>query len=117
MFIVAGEMDIVCVEGILSDGSGMALCKEIRNHPSGHNIPILLLTGSEDPNLEIDAKDAGITRIFYKANLGALADYIAEYEKASQTAESLTGNALFVEDSSVVANFLAKYYAAWRGYR
>ena len=108
MFIVAGEMDVVCVEGILPDGSGMELCKEIRKHPSGHNIPILLLTGSEDPNLEIDAKEAGITQMFYKANLGALADYIAEFEKASQTAGALTGNALLVEDSRTIANFLSE---------
>jgi len=108
MFIVAGEMDVVCVEGILPDGSGMELCKEIRKHPSGHNIPILLLTGSEDPNLEIDAKEAGITQMFYKANLGALADYIAEYEKASRMAEALTGNALLVEDSPTIANYLSE---------
>ena len=108
MFIVAGEMDVVCVEGILPDGSGMELCKEIRKHPSGHNIPILLLTGSEDPNLEIDAKEAGITQMFYKANLGVLADYIAEYEKASRTAGALTGNALLVEDSPTISNFLSE---------
>lgn len=107
MFIVAGEMDVVCVEGILADGSGMELCKEIRKHPSGHNIPILLLTGSEDPNLEIDAKESGITHMFYKTNLDALADYIAEYEKASRMAGALTGNALLVEDSPTIANFLS----------
>lgn len=108
MFIVAGEMDVVCVEGILPDGSGMELCTEIRKHPSGHNIPILLLTGSEDPNLEIDAKAAGITQMFYKANLDALADYIAEYEKASRTAGALTGNVLLVEDSPTISNFLSE---------
>ncbi len=109
MFIVAGEMDVVCVEGILADGSGMELCKEIRKHPAGHNIPILLLTGSEDPNLEIDAKEAGITQMFYKTNLDALADYIAEYEKASRTAGALTGNAPLVEDSPTISNYITQH--------
>jgi len=106
MFIVAGEMDVVCVEGVLADGSGIELCKEIRKHPSGHNIPILLLTGSDDPNLALDAKEAGITRTFHKSNISALADYIADVEKSGRTAETLTGSALLVEDSPMIANFL-----------
>ena len=107
-FIVAGEIDIVCVEGVLPDGSGLELCKEIRQHPSGHNIPVLMLTGSDDPKLETNAKEAGITQIFYKSNLSALADYITEFEKASRSTETLTGMALLVEDSPMMANFFGE---------
>gem|GEM_PF-6497440 len=81
------------------------MCKEIRQHPSGHNIPFLLLTGSDGSNLETDAKEAGITQIFYKSNLGALADYITEFKKTSRMTEALTGMALLVEDSPIMANF------------
>lgn len=104
----AGEFDLVCVEGILNDGSGLSLAKSLRATPLGERVPILLLSGNVDPKTSADALAAGITEVFNKGDVEALADYIARQEKDDDTAQLIRGRAMVVEDSRSVAAVFAE---------
>lgn len=99
----AGEFDLVCVEGMLSDGSGFDLARALRGTALGERVPILLLSGNVDPKTSADAMAAGITEVFSKGDVEALGDYIARQEKDDVSAEHVKGRAMVVEDSRSVA--------------
>ncbi|MBK6639219.1 MAG: diguanylate cyclase [Rhodocyclaceae bacterium] len=99
----AGEYDLVCVEGMLADGSGADLARRVRATPLGEHVPILLLSGNADAKTSAEAMAAGITEVFSKSDVEALADYIAHQEKDDVTAQHIKGRAMVVEDGRAIA--------------
>lgn len=106
-----GDFDLVCVEGIFSDGTGIGFARTLRATARGEQVPIILLSGNDDSNTVSQALAAGVTEIFIKADIEALADYIGRQEASQQTMDRLKGHALVVEDSRVVANLFEKMLA------
>ena len=102
------SIDLVCVEGMLPDGKGIDFAQQLRATGKSSHVPILLLSGNADQKTVTEALDAGITEVFAKSDIEALADHIARQEARELTSAHLKGHALVVEDSRTVANVFEK---------
>src|SRR4051812_42002984 len=59
-FLAQGH-DLVVSDITMGALSGVQLCRLIRNDPSSANVPVVLLTGSDDPRSRFWARSAGAT--------------------------------------------------------
>ena len=70
MEVVAARMPEVIVTDLeMPDVDGFALCKALRrwtSHGEGAVVPVLALTGSTDPSLDVRAAQAGFTEVLRK---------------------------------------------------
>jgi predicted signal transduction protein with EAL and GGDEF domain/DNA-binding response OmpR family regulator len=64
--------DIVLIDAVMPVMDGFATCRELRKHPNGQSLPILMLTSLEDDESIRDAYDAGATDFFIKSTHWAL---------------------------------------------
>ncbi|MDD2743558.1 MAG: diguanylate cyclase [Rhodocyclaceae bacterium] len=100
--------DLICIEGILADGKGIEFARALRLGGNGEKVPILLLSGNDDTQTTNEALAAGITEVFAKSDVEALADFIGRQEASEMITARLKGHALVVEDSRSVANIFEK---------
>jgi signal transduction histidine kinase/ligand-binding sensor domain-containing protein/DNA-binding response OmpR family regulator len=67
--------DIIISDIKMEEGDGIAFCKEIKNHASLSHIPVILLTGTQSPELKLEGVEGGaddyITKPFEKELLKA----------------------------------------------
>jgi two-component system cell cycle response regulator len=98
--------DLILLERHLSDGEGLDLSRALRARHETAGIPIVLLTSSADPDICTASLEAGITEVFSKYELEALADYVSQHESRLAATTRLSGKALLVEDSVPVARFM-----------
>jgi len=105
---LATAPDLICTERHLPDGTAMDLARMVRRDPGTSQVPVLLLTTSEDPDLIPDSLEAGITEVFNKVHLDLLAQYIESRVQREARHVRLSGRALLVEDSRPVARFIER---------
>lgn len=101
--VAAQDFDLVCVEGQLTDGTGVDLARQLRTMARGAHVPVLLISGNADRKAAAEALAAGVTEIFAKTDIESLADHIARQEASELTAMQVRGHAVVVEDSRAVA--------------
>jgi len=58
---LAGSYDLVVSDITMGALSGVQLCRLIRNDPATADVPVVLLTGSDDPRSRFWARSAGVT--------------------------------------------------------
>lgn len=100
------KTDLILTERHLADGSGLDLARGLRKRPDTAGIPIVLLTSSADPDVYTASMEAGITEVFSKYELEALADYVSHHEQRLSASVRLSGKALLIEDSAPVVRFI-----------
>jgi CheY-like chemotaxis protein len=76
--IASFDPHLVVCEAALQDGSGEQVCRELQGQ-GGKLVPVILMSGMPEPELEARAKAAGADRAFCKARgLSRLLDLIDE---------------------------------------
>lgn len=103
---ISNSTDLILLERHLTDGSGLDLSRTLRGRADTSGTPIVLLTTSADPDMCTTSFEAGITEVFNKYELEALADYVSHYEFRIAATTRLSGKALVVEDSAPVVRFI-----------
>ena len=108
----AGIVDLVSTALTLPDMDGMELARHIREHAPQAYIPIVVVSGSVNEQLQTRGGFSGeVTDYFDKAlGFAALAEFIRGYVQPESKAD---GQVLYIEDSKVVAlatkRMLVKY--------
>lgn len=94
-------VSLICVSLVLTDMDGIEFCRQARAMAAGRDVPIILLTSSEQQSIRQRAFEVGVTEVHAKYDIGALfteASHIArEYESVS------AGRVLYIEDDPVGA--------------
>jgi two-component system sensor histidine kinase UhpB len=101
--LLAGDADVVLLDLGLPDGSGVACVHDI--HQCAGAVPIVVLTGSEDPNLALSCLDAGAQdyvgkRGLERESLRRAIDYAMARTRESM--ERYRANALQVRLAAIV---------------
>lgn len=100
------HIDLVCVSLSLPDMEGTDFCRELRKQPQLRNIPVILLTSTEDKSARQAAFEAGITEIHAKTDVEGLLARVKKFVTEQQ--RDVSGRVLYIEDSSVVAHVMIK---------
>ena len=101
-------LDLICSERHLADGTGLDLARVVRRHRVTKQVPLLLLTSSDDRGLLPESLAAGVTEVFSKVDLELVANYVEHRLQREAALLQLTGRALLVEDSHSVAHFMTR---------
>ena len=101
-------VSIVCVSLVTEDWSGLDFCRRLRVLALYRAVPVLLLTSSEASSIREEAMDAGITDVFYKADLAPFQRFLADFNRYGA---ELHGRVLYVEDSLTAANVFRDWLA------
>ena len=62
----SGQHDLALVDVLLGGGSGLELCRWLREQPWGGHLPVIVLTGIDDPDVVAEAFEAGATDFMRK---------------------------------------------------
>lgn len=100
------HVDLVCVSLTLPDMDGIEFCRQARALPSGRNVPVILLTSTEDKQARMQAFEAGATDIHPKTDIEELFNQASRFVEENDS--DISGRVLYVEDSSVVAHVMLK---------
>jgi CheY-like chemotaxis protein len=73
IFDEAHVWDLIVLDLMLPDLSGVEICKRVRNSDIGRDTPVLAMTGYDTPEMEKKVKDAGATA--YMAKPFEMADF------------------------------------------
>ena len=85
--------DLVLLDLIMPGKDGFTVCRELRSHPEGDLVPIVVLTGLDDNDSIREAFDAGATDFICKPVASELLVHRLHYIlRASQTVKSLAEN-------------------------
>jgi len=103
------RVDLVCVSLSLPGMDGIDLVQLIRRLPPHRNLPVILLTATEDKGIRERAFAAGVTEIHDKKDIESLMQRIKRFVREHH--HDVTGRVLYVEDSSVVAHVMMKILA------
>ncbi|MDX1442216.1 MAG: diguanylate cyclase [Gammaproteobacteria bacterium] len=98
------HIDLVCVSLSLPDMTGIDFCKELRAQKQHRNIPVILLTSTDDKAVRERAFKAGITEIHSKSDVDALLQRVKIF--VNEMGRHISGRVLYIEDSSVVAHVM-----------
>lgn len=104
------HIDFVCVSLSLPDMDGIDFCRELRKQPQLRNIPVILLTSTEDRSARQAAFQAGITEIHNKTDVEGLLARVQKF--VTELSRDISGRVLYIEDSSVVAHVMVKILKA-----
>ncbi len=108
----SGIVDLVSTALTLPDMDGMELARHIREHAPQAYIPIVVVSGSVNEQLQTRGGFSGEVTDYFDKGLGfaALAEFIRGYVQPESKAD---GRILYIEDSKVVAlatkRMLVKY--------
>lgn len=96
-----GSFDLITTALMLPDQDGLELAREIRQSPSHHYTPVVVVSGDADGRLLREGFNAGVTDYFDKA-LGyrAFVEFIKAFTRRHR---GLVGKILYVEDSRTAA--------------
>lgn len=106
------HIDLVCVSLSLPDMDGIEFCAELRKQPQLRNIPVILLTSTEDKMARQAAFEAGVTEIHSKTDVEGLLARVKKF--VAETQRDISGRVLYIEDSSVVAHVMIKILKAMK---
>lgn len=62
----SGQHDLALVDVLLGHGSGLELCRWLREQPWGDHLPVIVLTGIDEPDVVAEAFEAGATDFMRK---------------------------------------------------
>jgi two-component system cell cycle response regulator len=100
------HIDLICVSLSLPGLDGINFTKAVRLQPQHKNIPVILLTATEEKVVREKAFGAGVTEIHNKKDVDAIVKRVKKY--AREARERVSGRVLYVEDSNVVAHMMLK---------
>lgn len=103
-FLQHNQYDIICLNEVLKDGSGLQLATYCAQQPALKDIPILLFTS--DKNIRQKIGDLQFADIIYKQNLQQISDQITHYLENNLDPVFAEGKILFVEDSLSVSQLI-----------
>jgi CheY-like chemotaxis protein len=63
--------DLVTVDYRMAEVDGLELCRRLRAEEPTRDLPLMLITGNPQPELEAWARAAGVDAFFYKLDLTA----------------------------------------------
>ena len=64
--VISYQPDIILLDALLPDTDGFEVCEQLRAHPKGLHIPVIMLTGLDDVASINRAYEAGATDFFTK---------------------------------------------------
>lgn len=99
-------MSLVCVSLTLSDMDGIDFCRHARAIPNARDLPIILLTSTDDKALRRRAFEAGVTDVRSKNDVDSLFKEAARIAAEHKTVAA--GRVLYVEDSITVATTMLR---------
>ena len=99
----ADDTDIVFSAMHLGDMSGASFCEQLRHNAAFAQLPVIMITATEDGKTLGAAISAGVTEIFQKDDLDRVADYMRAFVKDLQDDGQLAGAVLYTEDNKAVA--------------
>lgn len=59
LFLETNQIDLVCLDLMLPDRSGFAVCEAIRKLPNNSNVPVLVISARVSPDVRARAEQAG----------------------------------------------------------
>ncbi|WP_038054105.1 diguanylate cyclase [Thioalkalivibrio sp. ALJ1] len=104
--IEENDLELVCASITLPDMSGVEFCRQVRAKPAGHDLPLILLTSTQDHDMRREAFEAGATDVHDKTNIRDLFHQAAHYGRPVEHAHE--GRLLYVEDSPTVARVMIR---------
>lgn len=93
--------DLLCLELLLPDMSGLDVCRQLRAEASTALLPIVLLTSDDKAATLKESLEAGITEILRKSNFADLSRAFKQLIRGMST--QVFGRVLYVEDTQMVA--------------
>ncbi len=102
------RVDLVCVALGLPDKDmdGIEFTRRMRVQPQHNNIPVVLLTSTDDNVVRHQAFEAGVTEIHTKTDPDSLMVRVKQF--VAELSQEMSGRVLYVEDSSVVAHVMVQ---------
>ncbi len=97
------NFDLAVVSMVLGDIEGAAFCARLRSEKQYTELPVFMLTSSEEKAQRDAALTSGITEIFHKDKLNQFADYLCTFTARIEGKQYISGTVLYVEDSLAVA--------------
>jgi len=95
------KYDLLCLELMLPDMTGLDVCRQLRAEAATALIPIVLLTSDDKEATLKDSLEAGITEILHKSNFADLSRAFKQLVSGMRT--QVMGRVLYVEDTQMVA--------------
>ncbi|MGM0553475.1 MAG: diguanylate cyclase [Pseudomonadota bacterium] len=100
------DVDMICASLTLPDMNGVEFCRQARAMPAGRELPLILLTSSQDHDVRREAFEAGATDVHGKANIRELFHQTARFGREIDRGHE--GRVLYVEDSPTVARVMTR---------
>lgn len=104
--IEENDLELFCASITLPDMSGVEFCRQVRVKPAAHDLPLILLTSTQDHDMRREAFEAGATDVHDKTNISDLFHQPAHYGRPVEHAHK--GRLLYVEDSPTVARVMIR---------
>ena len=89
----ANEVDAVIIDFLMHEMDGLEFAQRLRLLPGKADVPILMVTGSRDAELQLRAEEAGVTCFFTKpldvlAMRNKLSEVLAQRKPRNQSHEN-----------------------------
>lgn len=97
------DLDLLILPMFLSDIQGATFCSQLRSEKQYADLPIFMLTSSQDKQALDQAMTSGVTEIFHKDKLNQFSDYLQIFTEKVKKNRHLSGQVLYVEDNLSVA--------------
>ena len=98
-------VDLVLLDVILPGMNGFAACSRLRAHPSGQNIPIIVMTGLDDRKSILEAYESGATDFITKPMVWDLLPFRVRYAlRASHALRDSVRSQALLASSQRIAN-------------
>ena len=98
------RVDLACVSLSLPGMDGIDLVQVMRRIPPLKNLPVILLTSTEDMDMRERAFAAGVTEIHEKKDVESLLQRVKRFVREHH--RDVTGRVLYIEDSNTVAHVM-----------
>ncbi|MGK0440521.1 MAG: putative signal transduction protein with EAL and GGDEF domain [Pseudohongiellaceae bacterium] len=102
--VIGCQPDLVLLDALLPDIDGFDVCRDLRSHPKGIYIPVLMLTGLDDVDSINKAYEVGSTDFFTKPiNHNILIHRIRYHLRSRQMVDQLRVSTQSLENAQLVA--------------
>lgn len=105
-YLSHADYDVICLNDILKDGSGIEFAGFCKNDPKLKSIPILFFTSNK--KLEKDLEAIGVEAVVQKNNLQQINDQITHFLEKHLDPLFFEGRILLVEDSSSLSQMILR---------
>ncbi len=102
------QFNIVCVAMHLPDMEGTMFSSHLRANIRTRQLPLIMITSSEDKKTLDNAIALGVTEVFAKDELDKITNYAAQFSMIRGNSNITSGRILYIEDSPSVAAVTTK---------